>query len=121
MVIQLRIYSVLAEHWDEWVAFFENTVKPMHEQCNIPIPAAFGASETIQTENGEVRRFVWMRQFTSVAAAPAALEVYRNSPERQALDPTFFKQALVGSEAFFIEPIAVAALDPFSVTSPSDK
>jgi hypothetical protein len=105
MIDQLRIYTVREENWDEWIAFFEGTVRPLLQKNGVPVPAAWRASDSIQSEDGEVRRFVWIRQFTSIETASSELDAYRNSPERKALDPALWKDWLVKTEAMYLEDI----------------
>ncbi|MGY1641983.1 NIPSNAP family protein [Geodermatophilus sp. SYSU D00703] len=89
MPSQLRIYDIKRDLMDEWLAFFQAKVVPMHDKHGMPAYAAWVDRERSQ--------FVWVRTFTGEGSVEEQEKRYYESDERQAVigdEPKRFIQAM---------------------------
>jgi hypothetical protein len=68
-----------SKSWDEWIAFFDGTVRPLLKKSCLSAPQEWDARESVLTEDGEVPGFVGIRLFSPVVTASSFSNRSRSS------------------------------------------
>ena len=96
MTIQIRTYTINRDAMDQWVAEWNEKIKPLRIKIGFEVPGAWIVKETNQ--------FIWLMRYDGPEPWDKMDQRFHQSDERLAMDPNPARH-IARMEHYFIEPV----------------